>query len=129
MNDSTAKTSKKRAKVTDDISTHVGSAYVIDKKTTGFASLGDLFYEYTIEDKGGYITQEFQDFGYRLAVELNDLKHKSLYIKMAKTIERSILERALSFVSDAHTAKSKARLFMWKVKQIQQEAKTAHAKS
>lgn len=93
------------------------------QKSAGFASLGDLFSKYTIEDKGGYITQEFQDFGYRLAVELNDLKHKSLYIKMAKTIERSLLERALSFVSDAHSAKSKAKLFMWKVKQLQQEAK------
>lgn len=88
----------------------------------GFQSVGDLFSTYKLEDKGGYITQEFQDFGYRLAVELNDLKHKSLYIKMAKKIERAVLERALSFVTDAHNAKSKAKLFMWKVKQLTQEA-------
>ena len=95
------------------------------KKTTssGFKSLGDLFSDYQLSDKGGYITQEFQDYGYRLAVELNDLKHKSLYIKMAKNYERATLERALTFVKDAHNAKSKAKLFMWKVKLVDQEMK------
>lgn len=93
------------------------------KKSTGFQNLGSLLNSYQLDDKGGYITQEFQDFGYRLAVELNDLKHKSLYIKMAKKIDRVILERALSFVQDAYQAKSKAKLFMWKVKQLKEEIK------
>lgn len=86
-------------------------------------SLGDLFAGYQLEDKGGFITQEFQDFGYRLAVELDDLKHKSLYIKMAKEMDRVILENALSFVKDAEQAKSKAKLFMWKVKQLKAQKK------
>lgn len=93
------------------------------KNKKKFHALGDLLDKYQVEDKGGYITQEFQDFGYRMAVELHDLKHKSLYIKMAKTIDRSILEQALSFVSDAESARSKAKLFMWKVKQIQESRK------
>jgi len=88
----------------------------------GFSALGDLFTSFELEDKGGYISQEFQDFGYRMAVELNDMPHKSLYIKMAKNEDRLLLEKALSFVSDASTAKSKARLFMWKVKQLKTEA-------
>jgi hypothetical protein len=79
-----------------------------------------LFANYKIEDKGGYITQEFQDFGYRMAVELSDLEHKSLYMRMAKKYDRGLLERALSFVSDSN-AKSKARLFMWKVKELKKE--------
>lgn len=91
----------------------------------GPQTLGDLFANYQLEDKGGYITQEFQDFGYRLAVELNDLKHKSLYIKMAKDVDRVLLERALGFVKDAAQAKSKARLFMWKVKQLKEEKTNA----
>ena len=99
------------------------------KKTQPFALASDLFAAYQLQDKGGYITQEFQDFGYRLAVELQDLSHKSLYIKMAKSVDRAILERALSFVADAAQAKSKARLFMWKVKQLKQEAKQLNAKS
>jgi len=81
-----------------------------------------LFANYQLQDKGGYITQEFQDFGYRLAVELDDLAHKSLYIKMAKNKKRAILEQALSFVKDAN-AKSKAKLFMWKLKQLEHEIK------
>ncbi len=93
------------------------------KKKQSFQNMGDLFASYQLDDKGGYITQEFQDFGYRLAVELNDLKHKSLYIKMAKTVDRAVLERSLSFVKDANNAKSKAKLFMWKVKQINAEKK------
>lgn len=96
---------------------------VTKKPKKGFQKIGDLFSSYQLEDKGGYISQEFQDFGYRLAVDLNDLQHKSLYIKMAKNTDRPILERALSFVTDASNAKSKARLFMWKVKQLKEEAK------
>ena len=93
------------------------------KKKTGFSEIGSILEKYNLEDRGGYITQEFQDYGYRLAVELNDMSHKSLYIKMAKTINRGILERALSFVTDADSAKSKARLFMWKIKQLKEEKK------
>lgn len=92
-----------------------------DSNKKGFRPIGDLLNKYALEDKGGYITQEFQDYGYRLAVALDDMKHKSLYIKMAKTIDRGILEKARSFVSDASSAKSKARLFMWKVKQLKNE--------
>lgn len=86
-----------------------------------FVTLGSLFDSYQLEDKGGYITQEFQDYGYRLAVQLNDMPHKSLYIKMAKQEERDLLERALSFVADADNAKSKARLFMWKVRELKKQ--------
>lgn len=89
-----------------------------NKKSKGFSTLGDLFSDFKLEDKGGYISQEFQDFGYRLAVELDDMAHKSLYIKMAKNENRVLLEQALSFVSDAASAKSKAKLFMWKVSEL-----------
>lgn len=92
------------------------------KKKGGFSDIGDLFADYDVTTNK-YISREFQDFGYQLAVKLNDLKHKSLYIKMAKEVDRSILERALSFVSDAESAKSKARLFMWKVKQLKKNKK------
>lgn len=68
-----------------------------------------------IEDK--YISREFQSYGIYLAEQLNDYKHKSLYIKLAKTIHRSILEKALSYVSDSN-AKNKGALFMWKIKEL-----------
>lgn len=68
-----------------------------------------------VEDK--YISREFQSFGIYLSEELDDYKHRGLYIKLAKTIHRSILEKALSFVSDSK-AKNKGALFMWKLTQL-----------
>lgn len=95
---------------------------ITKKNEQPFVSVSSLFDAYNLEDKGGYITQEFQDYGYRLARELDDLKHKSLYIKMAKQEKREHLERALTFVKDAENAKSKARLFMWKLQEIKKES-------
>jgi len=113
----------------DDQTSATPSTQQLDsKKSKQFSQLGDLFSDFSLEDKGGYITQEFQDFGYRLAHELNDLAHKSLYIKMAKNENRVLLEQALSFVADAEHAKSKARLFMWKFKQLKEAKKSAQPK-
>jgi len=67
------------------------------------------------EDK--YISREFQSFGIHMAEELGDYKHRGLYIRLAKTIHRAILEKALSFVMDSN-AKNKGALFMWKLKQL-----------
>jgi len=68
-----------------------------------------------VEDK--YISREFQTYGIYLAEQLGDDNHKSLYIKLAKTVPRAILDKALSFVKDSH-ANSKPRLFMWKMKEL-----------
>ena len=68
-----------------------------------------------IEDK--YISREFQKYGIYLAEALDDHKHKSLYIRLAKNVPRAILEKALTFVKDAR-ARSRARLFMWKMKEL-----------
>lgn len=69
-------------------------------------------------DQRKYIAHEFQDYGYRLAESLYDLKHKALYIKLAKETPRGLLEEALSFVKSAANVKSRARLFMWKLKEL-----------
>jgi hypothetical protein len=73
-----------------------------------------------VKDK--YVSREFQSFGIHLAEELDDYKHRSLYIKLAKTVHRSILEKALSFCVDSN-AKNKGALFMWKLQQIKNEEK------
>jgi len=70
-----------------------------------------------------YISREFQDYGYDLASRLEDASHAGLYIKLAKTLPRTILERAYSFVADYPRAKNKGKLFMWKIKQIRTELK------
>lgn len=78
--------------------------------------LGDILARFNpLEDK--YISREFQKYGYDLAVELGDLEHKALYIKLAKELPRQILERAKNFVKDAK-ARNRARLFMWKLKEL-----------
>jgi len=74
-----------------------------------------------------YITREFQDYGYRLAESLDDLKHKSLYIKLAKEEDRELLQKAWDFVKDSR-ARSKAKLFMWKLKQLREELKAQNSK-
>jgi hypothetical protein len=68
-----------------------------------------------LQDK--YISREFQAFGVHLSEKLGDSQHKSLYIKLAKTIPRPVLEEALRFVVDSH-ARSKGALFMWKLKEL-----------
>lgn len=72
--------------------------------------------------KDKYVSREFQAFGVHLAESLDDMKHKSLYIKLAKTMHRSLLEKALSFAIDS-TAKNKGALFMWKLQQLKKQAK------
>jgi hypothetical protein len=76
-------------------------------------TIGDILKKFNpMEDK--YISREFQSYGIYLAEELGDYAHKSLYIRLAKTVPRVILEKALSFVKDAN-CKSKPKLFMWKM--------------
>jgi len=68
-----------------------------------------------LEDK--YISREFQTFGVYLAQKLQDEKRKGLYMKLAKTLPRPVLEKALRFVVDSN-ARNKGALFMWKLKQL-----------
>lgn len=75
-----------------------------------------------------YISREFQSFGIHLAEELDDYKHRSLYIKLAKTVHRALLEQALSFSIDSN-AKNKGALFMWKLTQLRKDAKKGEKKS
>ncbi|MEK7129496.1 MAG: hypothetical protein AAB803_00610 [Patescibacteria group bacterium] len=82
-------------------------------------TVGDILTKFNpLEDK--YISREFQAYGIYLAETLGDYKHKAIYIRLAKTIPRAILEKALSFVKDSN-AKSKARLFMWKMGKLREE--------
>lgn len=67
------------------------------------------------EDK--YVSREFQSYGVYLSEQLDDYKHKGLYIKLAKETHRSILEKAFSFAVDSG-ARNKGALFMWKLKQL-----------
>jgi len=79
-------------------------------------SIKDILKKFNpLKDK--YISCEYQAFGVYLSEKLEDERRKSLYIKLAKTIPRVVLEEALRFVIDAG-ARRKAALFMWKLKEL-----------
>jgi len=90
------------------------------KNKSGFSKIGDILKDFD-PSKDRYISREFQKFGYDLAVELNDLEHKSLYIKLAKEVPRHILEIARNYVKDAGRVKSPAKLFMWKLSELRKK--------
>ena len=68
-----------------------------------------------VKDK--YISRDFQAFGIYLAEEMDDYKNRGMWIRLAKTNHRSVLEQTLSFVKDS-TADNKVALFLWKLKQL-----------
>ena len=76
-----------------------------------------------IQDRHKYVTKEFQDYGYRIAFKLGELKSVSLYIKLAKEKPRVFMEQAYSFAIDYPNAKNRGRLFMWKLKELEKEFK------
>ncbi len=79
-------------------------------------SIKDILKKFNpLEDK--YVSREFQAFGVHLAKKLVDERRKGLYMKLAKTVPRAILEEALRFVIDSN-ARNRAALFMWKLKEL-----------
>lgn len=66
---------------------------------------------------------EFQYYGSYLAEKLDDQAHASLYMKLAKETDRSLLEQALDFVRGAANVKNKAKLFMWKLEKLKKKNK------
>lgn len=74
--------------------------------------------EAKFKDRPKNIAHEFQMYGVYLAESLDDTKHYSLYIKLAKQVPRSLLDEALTFTKGYYEAKSKAKVFMWKLKEL-----------
>jgi len=66
-------------------------------------------------------TYEFQAYGNRLAQELGDLQHRTLYIKLAKTEDRNLLEVAREYVMRSEHATTKGKLFMWKLSELKKQ--------
>lgn len=70
------------------------------------------------KDRPKNIAHEFQAYGVFLAETLRDTKHYGLYIKLAKELPRKMLEEALNFAKGYTGARSKARVFMWRLQQL-----------
>ena len=84
-------------------------------------SISKIIAETKFKDRPKNIAYEFQEYGVYLAESLNDTKHYGLYIKLAKDVDRKILEEALNFTKGYYGAKSKARVFMWKLQQLKNQ--------
>ncbi|MDD4135489.1 MAG: hypothetical protein PHN66_00270 [Candidatus Shapirobacteria bacterium] len=87
-------------------------------------AIGDQLFKFkeTLNQRQKYVKNEFQSYGLELAKELGDWKNKSLYLRLAKTVDRKILEQARYFVKDQNpgTIKTPYKLFMWKLRQIKE---------
>lgn len=80
--------------------------------------IGEILDEAAHPDRPKNLSREFQNFGVYLAEQLEDSAHYSLYIKLAKEYQRSLLEEALAYAKGYSKAKSKARVFMWRLAQL-----------
>ncbi len=65
---------------------------------------------------------EFQAYGNKLADDLHDEKHRALYIKLAKTENRALLEQAREFVIGQNNIKTPGKLFMWKLNELKKQS-------
>lgn len=75
------------------------------------------------------LSTEFQVFGVYLAESLGDTTRYSLYIKLAKQYERGLLEEALTYTKAYTNAKSKPKLFLWRLKQLRDEKAASSTQS
>ena len=77
-------------------------------------------YRETLAQRKKYIKKDYQAYGLQLAEELGDWKNRSLYIRLAKTIDFLILEKARLFIKDQSpgTIQTPYKLFMWKLKKL-----------
>lgn len=81
-------------------------------------SISKIISQTKYKDRPKNIAHEFQFYGCFLAESLDDTKHYSLYIKLAKDLPRALLEEALNYTKDYYNAKNKARVFMWRLSQL-----------
>ena len=85
--------------------------------------LGQILEESKNPNRPKNLSKEFQVYGVYLAESLGDTKHYSLYMKLAKEYSRGILDEALTYAKAYTTAKSKAKIFMWKLTQLKKDQK------
>lgn len=84
-------------------------------------SIAKIIDEVKHKNRPKNLSQEFQVYGCFLAETLADTKHYSLYIKLAKEVDRKYLEEALTFTKGYYSAKNKARVFMWKLSTLRKK--------
>lgn len=87
--------------------------------------IGQIIEEIKNPNRPKNLSREFQVYGVYLAESLDDTAHYSLYIKLAKDYPRVMLDGALTYTKGYTKAKSKAKIFMWRLQQLKKDAKSA----
>lgn len=82
-----------------------------------------------LKNRHKYVTKEYQDYGYRIALKLGQKDKASLYIKLAKEKPRVWLDQAFSFAIDYPNAKNRGKLFMWKLHDLEKVHKEGKKES
>lgn len=85
--------------------------------------IGQIIEEIKNSNRPKNLSREFQVYGVYLAESLDDTAHYSLYIKLAKDYPRAMLDNALTYTKGYTKAKSKGKVFMWRLQQLKQESK------
>ena len=67
------------------------------------------------------IKYEFQAYGQRLAGELHDSARETLYMKLAKEVDRRLLEQAREYVVGSENVRSRGALFMYKLTELRKK--------
>jgi hypothetical protein len=85
-------------------------------------SIGDITLTIKVK-KDQRNAHEYQAYGNRLAEELSDTSKRSLYIKLAKTTDRNLLETARLFALSNEKNPTKGKIFMWKLSELKKGIK------
>ncbi len=80
--------------------------------------IGKIISEIKNPERPKNLSTEFQVYGVYLAESLGDTTHYSLYIKLAKTYPRALLEEALTYTKGYTNARSKAKIYMWRLAEL-----------
>lgn len=77
----------------------------------------------TLEARGvpQRVTRPYQWAGLEIATLLHDLKHRSLYIKLAKEYDPALLFRIAKQVAERRTVRNKGAYFMTMLKDVRRE--------
>lgn len=96
-------------------------------KNQQISLIGEQFTKFkeTLAKRKKYVKNEYQAYGLELAKELDDWKGRAIYIRLAKNLDRQILEKARYFVKDQNQGaiQTPYKLFMWKIKELKKELK------
>lgn len=87
--------------------------------------IGQIIEEIKNPNRPKNLSKEFQVYGVYLAESLDDTTHYALYMKLAKVYDRKLLDEALTYTKGYYSARSKAKVFMWKLKELKTHPSTS----